>query len=111
MAYYFPNTQGQIESQEQMYLLRKRIYTMLNGIIDNTNVDKELKSIDKEIEKQHKNTNYGRYEIESNKGMETTCLLLQQELHSNGKSMTVMEYETALEILRKRQEEWEKRKR
>lgn len=84
---------------------------MLNGIIESRDVTGEIKEIDKQIEKQSKNTNYGRYEIESNKGMETACILLQQELHSKGKEMTVMEYETALEIMKKRQEEWDKRRR
>ena len=83
----------------------------MNNIIDGTNDDTEIKNIDAELSRRAKTPDYSRYEVDSNKGVETTCLLLQQEMHKDGKTMTVREYEVALEILRKRNEEWEKRKK
>lgn len=84
---------------------------MLNEIIENTSKENEIKDIDKELKEREKTTDYGRYEIESDKSFEISCLLIGQEMHKEAKRMSVMEYETALEILHKRQEEWDKRKR
>lgn len=108
---YFPNTDSNIERAEQLHLVKKRLLLMLNEIIEDTSKEKEIKEIDQELQSRERTTDYGRFEVESDKSFETSCLLIGQEMHKDAKSMTVMEYETSLEILRKRQEEWEKRKR
>lgn len=111
MQAYFPNTDSNIERAEQLHLVKKRLLLMLNEIIEDTSKEKEIKEIDQELQSRERTTDYGRFEVESDKSFETSCLLIGQEIHKDAKSMTVMEYETSLEILRKRQEEWEKRKR
>jgi hypothetical protein len=103
--------ESNIERQEQLLLVKKRLMLMLNEIIDDISNQEQLSDVDRELRSRERTVDYSRYEIDSDKSFETSCLLIGQEMHKDAKTMTVMEYETSLEILRKRQEDWEKRKK
>ena len=80
----------------------------LEGIIQDKDVKEKIREIDKDIERLTKVPDFARYEMDNWRNFEKSCLVIGQELHKDGKLMTVTEYETAIEMLQERAEEMKK---
>lgn len=102
---YFPHRND--GAMEQMALMRVLMLEQLDGIIEERDVKEKVDKIAKRIRDLNEVVNYQEYEIESEKAREKSYLGIQETLHIDAKGMTVLEYETACEMLRERAKEYE----
>lgn len=79
----------------------------LDAIIDEKDYNDDIKKLYERLEELHQPTNYYEFEIEHDKAFETACLQVGKEMGKDAKKMSVMEFESALEILRKQSKELE----
>jgi|SRR5574344_579880 hypothetical protein len=108
---YFPTNYNESPTQkEKLLLLRKRSLLVLDNLCDGTDISKQLKEIDDKINDLQEVILYQQYEIENDKGFEACCLALTETMHKDAKNMTLMEYETAVDVLKTRHEDYEKNK-
>lgn len=104
---FFPNRLD--ENKEQLVLLRGILMKQLDGIIEDKDVSDAVEKLAKRIRDLSEPTDYSMYEVESDKAREKSYLGIQETLHRDAKGMTVLEYETACEMLRERAKEYEKK--
>lgn len=103
---YFPNRSD--ENLESLTLMKGLLLTQLDGIIEDKDVSEKIESLSKRIRSLSEPTDYSDYEVESDKAREKSYLGIQETLHRDAKGMTILEYETACEMLRDRAKEYEK---
>ena len=104
---YFPHRND--ENLEQLTLLRGILMAQLEGIIEDKDNGDVVGRLAKRIRDLSEATDYSTYEVESEKAREKSYLGIQETLHRDAKSMTILEYETACEMLRDRAKEYERK--
>lgn len=110
MQALFPQAVGQsIEEQQYRRRLTERIKLRLRYVLEGVDTDRQVKAIDAKIEALRKTYDYAAEEVKSDIGFEKSCMFINESMHKDAKTMTLMEYETALKILRERSEEMERR--
>lgn len=86
----------------------ERMRIQLDGIINDKDAKEKLKSIEAELSKVGKIRDYARLEIDSDTGYVKSCLCINENMHTDARTMTVLEFETAMRTLKERNDELQK---
>ena len=106
LTLYYPAIFDDARSKEYYDLLKQRTRAMLDCIIegDTEEREKEVEDITDRLitySKPKKFTGSGSMEIEYDKQFEDMCLVISQQLHTDAKKMTVLEYYNAYQYIQK----------
>lgn len=85
-------------------MLKQRTSLVLDSIINDINNAEPIGKIDENLLNMSKPKSYSgkdNVEIQYNKQFESMCMLITQAVGINAKSMTVFEYYTAIEQIKK----------
>lgn len=109
LAYFYPeHTDRDTEGMALMKrILERRLERIKNGD-DLESDDPELKRLERRMRDRQEVTDYQNYERESDTAFEQGCLAITGELHKDAKTMTTMEYHSAMKLLEDRAKEIEK---
>lgn len=80
----------------------------LDSIIDEKDYSEDIEKISNRLNELKETTDYYTFEIEHDKSFEAACMHISKEMNKDAKKMSVMEFETALKILRDQSKELEK---
>lgn len=101
---YFPSEFEDAKEKEAFDRLKRRTLLVLRQIIEDTDLSDEIQEIDDYSLSLYKpKIFFGKksIEIQYDKQFENSCLLISKETGSNAKSMTVLQYYNALELIKK----------
>lgn len=101
---YFPSEFEDAKEKEAFDRLKRRTLLVLRQIIEDTDLSDEIQEIDDYSLSLYKpKIFFGKksVEIQYDKQFENSCLLISKETGSNAKSMTVLQYYNALELIKK----------
>lgn len=104
---YFPAEFNSAKNKEAYDQLKRRTLLVLEGVITGQNKAKEIEQIDDSLFAGYKPKSFigaESVEIEHDKGFETSCLLISQELHIDAKTLTTLAFYSALETIKKQLE-------
>lgn len=106
LSLYFPNVFDDAKNKEFYDLMKERTRAMLSCIIEGDTEEREErveKLTDRMITftKPKTFTGKGSLEIEYDKQFEDMCLIISQNLHTDAKKMTVLEYYNAYQYIEK----------
>lgn len=109
LRYYYPEHMS--EDLEEAALFKRILQRRLERIAaleDISKRDKEIDELARRIRQRRDVTNYITYEKDSDTAFEQGCLAITGELNKDAKSMTVMEYHSAMKLLEDRAKDMEK---
>jgi len=101
---FFPDIFDNSRTKEYYLKLKERALKKLEGIIENKDNNKDIDEIDKNIFQMFKPKKFfgkDSEEILYQKKFEEMCLMISKNLNINAKSMTVIEFYSAFEMLKK----------
>lgn len=101
---YFPSEFEDAKQKEAFDRLKRRTLLVLRQIIEDTDLSDEIREIDDYSLSLYKpKIFFGKksVEIQYDKQFENSCLLISKQTGSNAKSMTVLQYYNALELIKK----------
>lgn len=108
LSTYFPNSFGDSAKEKQAYdKLKQKALLVLDEIINDTDNSEQIIEINEYMFSLYKPKSfYGSesVEVKHDKQFEMSCALIGQELHINAKNMTVLEFYSALDIIKKQAE-------
>lgn len=101
---YFPSEFEDAKQKEAFDRLKRRTLLVLRQIIEDIDLSDEIQEIDDYSLSLYKpKMFFGKksVEIQYDKQFENSCLLISKQTGSNAKSMTVLQYYNALELIKK----------
>jgi hypothetical protein len=106
LTLYYPAIFDDVRSKEYYDLLKQRTRAMLDCIIEGETEErtKEVEDITDRLityTKPKTFTGAGSMEIEYDKQFEDMCLVISQQLHTDAKKMTVLQYYNAYQYIQK----------
>lgn len=104
---YFPEDFISVKEKEAYDLLKRKILLILESISQNTDNADAIKQIDATQFSKYKPHNFTgdtSVEIAHDKSFEDTCLIISQKLNLNAKQMTVLEFYSALNLIKRQVE-------
>lgn len=104
---YFPAEFSNVKEKEVYDKLKQRTILVLQGIANDTDTSKEVADIDSYLFSLHTPKSFAganSVEIKYDKQFETTCLLISQKTNMTAKTMTVLEFYSALSNIEKQAE-------
>ena len=114
LSLYFPNQFESGNTKEHYDNIKRITLLILDEVINEKDNEKDIDNIRTLILIASKPSNFlgkDNAEIEYDKNFDKMCVLLNQELNLNAKSITAREFYSALEYLEKRSEEQKKQNR
>lgn len=104
LVLYFPAEFNSAKNKEAYDQIKRRTLLVLEGIETEKDMAEEIEKIDAAIFSGYKPKVFAgteSVEIEHDKGFETSCLLISQELHIEAKALTTLAFYSALETIKK----------
>lgn len=101
---YFPGNAISVQEKEYYAKLKNRILLQLDFLARGTNHDEEIAAIDNQMFAQYKPGIFDgpkSVEVEYNKQFESTCLIIAQQTSLAPKTLTVLQFYSALEDIKK----------
>lgn len=107
---YFPSFYESAKDKEYYDLIRGRAIAVLDGIIDPTKKQDIQMMTDRIITftPTRKFSGIDNAEVKHDKQFYSTCHVISQNLHADARNMTVVEYYSALEVLKEQSREYKK---
>lgn len=109
LAYFYPEHVD--HDGEGMALMKRMLERRLERIKDGDDLEKEdpeLKQLERRMRDRQEVTDYQDYERMSDTAFEQGCLAITGELHKDAKTMSTMEYHSAIKLLEDRAKEIDK---
>lgn len=104
---YFPEEFINVREKDVYDRLKHRVSLVLEGIIEDKDNTSEIDVIDNYLLSLHKPTSFegsSSAEIKYDKQFETTCVLIAQKTNLDAKNMTVLQFYSTLENMKKQSE-------
>ena len=104
LVLYFPADFNSAKNKEAYDQIKRRTLLVLEGITTGKDMAEEIEKIDATLFAGYKPKSFAgadSAEIEHDKGFETACLLISQELHIDAKTLTTLAFYSALETIKK----------
>ena len=104
LVLYFPAEFNSAKNKEAYDQIKRRTLLVLEGITTGKDMAEEIEKIDATLFAGYKPKSFAgadSAEIEHDKGFETSCLLISQELHIDAKTLTTLAFYSALETIKK----------
>jgi len=104
LVLYFPAEFNSAKNKEAYDQIKRRTLLVLEGIATGKNMAEEIEKIDDTLFAGYKPKSFvgaDSAEIEHDKGFETSCLLISQEMHLDAKTLTTLAFYSALETIKK----------
>ena len=84
---------------EEQNLMEARLMALLDAIAEDRDLAASVKAIDDKLWKQREVVDFGEWDVAFDKSWEKSCLRIGENLHLNAKTMTQLEYESAIEMM------------
>lgn len=107
---YFPNFYESARDKEYYDLIKSRTLAVLDNIIDPSN-EKDVQAMTDQIitfTPTRKFSGIDNAEVKHDKQFYTICQVISQNLHREARNMTVVEYYSALEVLKEQDRQYKK---
>jgi hypothetical protein len=104
---YFPTDFVSAKEREAYDVLKRQMKLALSDICDDTDSSEEIEEMTRAQFKKYKPKSFSgdnSAEIAQDKQFEDMCLLLSQKLNVNAKKMTVLEFYSAVNLMKKQAE-------
>lgn len=90
-------------------IMREILATKCDVITDGKDYKEKLDKLENQLQEFRKDIDYRKYDIDSDKSFEAGCLVIGKEFGKDAKTMSVMEFESAVKILNDRAREQKER--
>lgn len=108
---YYPSRQESAELFLSKNLILDRVRAMREAILEDKDNRELIRRLGEKAIMAGGSVEAAKAEKDSDVAFERSCLYINEAMNKDAKTMTVMEYETAIKILRERSEEYEKLKK
>lgn len=104
---YYPEDFVSAKERELLSLIKRRTLLILDGIAEDKDNSAEVEAIDNKMFSKYNPKSFEgekSAEIKYDKQFEATCLLISQKMNLDAKTMTVLQFYSALDMIKKQSE-------